>query len=803
MAWKFRAKGVILSLLIPVIAAAQDTPDFYISNQGKDSYPGTSPLLPRKTITATAPLFTNLAGLKGKVKVALRSGDIFDGRLVTTYPIQMQTYADGHGNTGFATLDGSEEFSTGWIKDSDTGSVYKQAIPYQGFTGAGGGINGIGSYSYIYVTEVNKALEKTAPFTARRVLTFYNSLQLVEENPGSFYAPVNTHDNPLMVYVHTSDGSSPNSNEKYRYEVTVRDWAVNSTTQAGNTFDNLWVYGYGAGNGMLPGGDNSSYNKIIFGPGAGIHHLTVRGGVIDHSLFLPSAKNTSEFAVVFYDAEGLQRHCTIKNCMFLDIPEPVYMHTSGSGTRYNVLEIDSTVAFADTTSRRSFNYTSDNDTVLLNNSYADGFGIGYNFGTAKYASFNNCYFKDVGTGIGYGTGNPVNSVVHNCFIKTKSESFTTGIYMQWGTTVQLTNSILHICGSGPGVSSFVYGGGAPSAKITALRNIFICDDSTSSPMIAATIKTGNGQYQTKDKWDNNVYILLHGNKMFWNVINVYGPNSLAKSQVDNFDDWKKQSGQDQHSLFFDLRNDPRGLHAIFVNPEQGDYELADTPEGNQIAAMGAGMTSPITCFIKRPTYEEAADLIRKNEVLSINGCRNPCYQHMLRVNNTLTVKAINTNRIVIQWNIAEQQNIGHYELQRATVNNVFRRVVSIPVGSDSLYSFADNDVTPGIPYQYRLVVVATAGNACYSDAKAAKTDDDRLFSLYPNPSDGKVWLYMNGYLGKVNYHILNSGGQSVIKGNYFSWYGPQGLDFTALPGGIYFMKIETSAGSGIQKFVKK
>ncbi len=171
-----------------------------------------------------------------------------------------------------------------------------------------------------------------------------------------------------------------------------------------------------------------------------------------------------------------------------------------------------------------------------------------------------------------------------------------------------------------------------------------------------------------------------------------GPNGPVKGVVD-FEDWKKQSGQDAHSLFFDLRNDPRGLRAIFVDPASGDYELANTPEGNKIAALGAGMTSPITCFIKKPTYEEAADLIRNNKVLSINGCRNPCTQNTIRVNNTLAVTGNSDNKVTISWNISEQQNIGRYELQKATVNSIFRRVAIIPVSEDTSYSYTDNDVT--------------------------------------------------------------------------------------------------------------
>ncbi len=295
----------------------------------------------------------------------------------------------------------------------------------------------------------------------------------------------------MWMYIHTSDGRSPNLNAKYRYEVTVRDWGVNGTYQSGSVFENIWVRGFGAGNGMLPGGDNSSYNKIIFGPGAGIHHLNVRSGTIDHSLFLPSAKNTSEYAVVFYDVEGLRRHCTIKNSIFLDIPEPIYMHTSNSGTSYSALEINNTVAFADTSNRQTFFYTSNNDSVLLNNVYTDGFDNGYkNYGSAKYAAFSNCYFKDVASyGIGYAS-DPVNSLVNNCFIKTKNASFTIGIYMQAGTSLQLTNSIFHI-NSTAANSEFVYGGGTPGSKINASGNIFICDNAPAATLLAASYIAGN------------------------------------------------------------------------------------------------------------------------------------------------------------------------------------------------------------------------------------------------------------------------------------------------------------------------
>ena len=163
-------------------------------------------------------------------------------------------------------------------------------------------------------------------------------------------------------------------------------------------------------------------------------------------LFLPGPKNTNDFAVVFYDVEGLGRHCTIKNSMFLDIGAPVYAHTS-LGTNYGAVEMDNVLGFAGNSEANGFMFTSNTDTVLLNNVYTDGYTSGYNYGKAKYAAIRNSYFKDVNFGIAYNAINPVQSLVKNVFIKTKGNIYTAGIFMQKNTSLTLTNSIIHLVSS--------------------------------------------------------------------------------------------------------------------------------------------------------------------------------------------------------------------------------------------------------------------------------------------------------------------------------------------------------------------
>ena len=318
----------LLLLNLPVWCGAQVKLDYYVSNAGNDSFPGTSIAFPKKTISAMAPALQNTAYSNGIVKLGLKAGDLFEEGLVTTYPIEVNGYSAGNAaNNALAVLNGTKTFNAGWLKRAGTNFTFNQSIPYDGFLGYGSGA--IGNYSYISVFEIDKELEKTAPYTARKVLSYMPGITEVENNAGSFYTPVGNQ-NPMPVYLHTSDGSSPNDNNRYRYEVTVRDYGINSTFQYNNWFENLWVRGFGGGIGMLPGGNNSYYNKIIFGPGAGIHHAVVRSGTVNHSLFLPGARNTNAFALTFYDNEGLGRHCTIKNSIFLDIPLPCICTQAGA-----------------------------------------------------------------------------------------------------------------------------------------------------------------------------------------------------------------------------------------------------------------------------------------------------------------------------------------------------------------------------------------------------------------------------------------------------------------------------------------
>jgi hypothetical protein len=777
-------------MLIPGKIFCQGNYDIYISNSGSDKNPGTSPQLPRQTITGADSIYKRLYKANGKVSIGLKSGDVFSEDCIASYPMQLNTYYNSTGKNDFALLNGSDKFDSGWMKLRGTLNTYSQPINYSGSMS-----QPIGNYSYIYVIEIDKELEKTAPITARKLLLLAPSIEALDTIPGTFYEPVTTN-NPVTLYLHTSNSSTPNSNSRYRYEVTTRFSSIYDYNSVKNRFENLWVRGYGSGAGLIASADSTYCDHVIFGPGAAIHHMVAKGGTINNCLFLPASNNINQFAFVFYNTNGSGKHNFISNSMFLDIPYPLYSHTNNGNFRS--LQLDSVIAFANNSPGVYFMNISNNDSVMLNNVYVDKYNTDYGNNDALYNSISNCYFKDAAIAIRY-SPSPVQSFITNTFIK----AFSTGILMTSNNSVQIINSIIHMyspAAVNTGVN-FIRNQGYNSNPITASGNIFINDANTRQPVIMATANTDSGIATSYDKWNNNVYIVLRNNKLNWLVTNK--TTNKGSTLVTTFSEWQRQSGQDKNSLYFDLSNDPRGLKAIFIDPDNGDYELANTPEAVQIKALQAGMTNPITCFLQEPTYEHAASMIMNYTPMLINSCRNPCLFSDVRVNYKFDPVELNHEQIQLQWTVAEQQNIDHFEVERSVNDTSFTSIYSSPVTTDSTYLFVDHDIQVNVPYVYRLAVVAKNGNICYSATDTIKVVSAKhKMVIYPNPSTGKIMVSMNGYSGWAYFVITNATGQTVLtSGDYLQNGTAQTFDLTNRSKGIYFLKLSTIDGLYVERFV--
>ncbi|MEO7800429.1 MAG: T9SS type A sorting domain-containing protein [Ginsengibacter sp.] len=788
--------GFLLLLFAYYSTFSQQKFDVFISNSGNDSNAGKIFSNPLRSFEGSLPLIRKTVLEKGSVNIGLESGNYFNDALNPTSSLEVGTYNDRiFYKNNFAILNGSDDYNSGWKSAENMQNVFMQSVPTAGFKG-----EPVGGYNYIFVVEIDKELEKTVPLTARKILSYKSSIKDVEITPGSFYQLPTVSDS-AQVFIHTSDGQSPNLHARFRYEVTARNRAVNSYVYDNNKFENLSVRGYGAGYGLLPGGYNSSYNKIIFGPGAAVHHLVLRNGVIDNSLFLPGVKNIGNIALTFYNAEGFNKMNKISNSIFLDIPYAIYSHTS-YGSHYAKVDLNNVIAFADTSTSCLLVSTSDNDTLTLNNVYTDRYSrvvnVGHNYISPQVVLVNNSCFKDVMTGIVLGT-NSIKAQINNTLIRSDQKPDITVLDMQANTMLSITNSIIHIQGSGSQNNFFSRTLGSKD-QVTATRNIFIGAVNNPNDIVVGRFKSQKGNSSFKDKLDNNIYVLVSGGNMLWNInTNINAQESL----VSSFNEWQRLSGQDANSLFFDLRQDSRGLKAIFIDAENGNYELANTLEGNKIKAIKAGMTQPVTCFLKRPSYEEAAEIIRSGNTLSMNSCKNPCLGTALFSATRLSTSALNNSQILLKWAVKNNQNVDRVEIERSTQGSSFSQIYSSVVNNDSVYTMIDDDVTPLVPYEYRLKITTKKGEQCYSSVNTIiRQFLTYTLNIYPNPTKGAIKMISAGYSGLGTVIVTTPAGHKILEKKVTLISGvPQNLELPKNSRGMYWLRLQLHDASIVKKLV--
>jgi hypothetical protein len=73
----------------------------------------------------------------------------------------------------------------------------------------------------------------------------------------------------------------------------------------------------------------------------------------------------------------------------------------------------------------------------------------------------------------------------------------------------------------------------------------------------------------------------------------------------------------------------------------------------------------------------------------------------------------------------------------------------------------------------------------------------KKFTLYPNPVNGKLQLQLAPNLDYTKATIYNYFGQLVLQSKTTT------IDVSSLAAGVYFIEVETNAGKGVKKFIKK
>ncbi len=670
--------------------------DFYLSSKGTDSNNGKSSLTPKRTFEGINAAISNYAAANKGASIGLEAGSRFRDELdISQNGIRISSFGQDSGKK-FPLITGMDVVRD-WKLSAGRQNVYESSITHT--------VDLINpNYHYLFVAEIDTIRESLFPTSSIRYLTLATSVDQCEKTAGSFYLPALTQ-NPVTICIHASQGT-PGSN-RYRYEVVTRPYGIYSFYNDNSTIENLFLQSSGNGYGMLGAGENTTVNNVVF-QGGGTHHAVIKSGAVNRSLFLPGPKGlSSEIALVFYAPEGNAHDNRITNSIFLDIQNPVLTHTNGA-TAYRSLTIDSTFGFADTLNKQTMFSTDNTDSVSISNNYSYGYK---NFwvGLPRSLTIRNSIIDratEAAVYLGSGVESPCNATVSNTLITTNANDANQGppVFQpsmcfrlgQKSTSLKATNIIFY--GKSTWHTQYetetVFYNTLDN-KVEATNNIYICEVNPDNYMhVINANNTGGKGTASNIKSDYNVYILLKG-IIYWTAY----PNSpQGDGNIFSLSDWQAFTGQDQHSVMIDLRNNPAGLKAIFTDPENGNWTLAQTPQGDSVRKLNAGMLTPPSFYPLRPVYEDVLSYTTLGGLSYLRGARDANHQ------------------LQLEWKTIDEPNLVYFGVESSPDKINFSGTANVHTQGrhqNNLYSFNRSDTSSARVY-FRLRLVNTDSSYTYS-----------------------------------------------------------------------------------------
>lgn len=166
--------------------------------------------------------------------------------------------------------------------------------------------------------------------------------------------------------------------------------------------------------------------------------------------------------------------------------------------------------------------------------------------------------------------------------------------------------------------------------------------------------------------------------------------------------------------------------------------------------------------------------------------------------------AVHKDGVLVDWTTMNEVNNDYFSIERSIDGEDFDEVMRIPGAGTSdgahNYEVIDNPYALGDIY-YRLKQTDFDGKTTRSAIKKVTLTESAFFvKVYPNPVDNNevtVELPVSNYAASIQ--LMNSAGQVVYSG--MSSDSSNVLNVSALPKGIYFLRVMSNTGASSSKLV--
>lgn len=259
------------------------------------------------------------------------------------------------------------------------------------------------------------------------------------------------------------------------------------------------------------------------------------------------------------------------------------------------------------------------------------------------------------------------------------------------------------------------------------------------------------------------------------------------------------------SAYTTINNTSDSMTVIIVNRDMSNSKTVTVNINNFSVANGDYNTLQISSLPGTETFvSHTQNALKKNTVnvnsnsftITVPGLSTTAI--VLHKNIVLSVDFIDINLTMVnghpklQWYTTIKDGCNHYEIQKSVQGQAYQTIHEMDCSHDvslNEYNYTDHSFTEGQVAYYRIKVIDANGKVSYSPVVNCNIQDENKIMVYPNPSDGIV--YVNTKESFV-YRLYNAEGIILKKGASLNSGLPM-LD--GLADGMYILEIQTEKGA--------
>jgi hypothetical protein len=159
--------------------------------------------------------------------------------------------------------------------------------------------------------------------------------------------------------------------------------------------------------------------------------------------------------------------------------------------------------------------------------------------------------------------------------------------------------------------------------------------------------------------------------------------------------------------------------------------------------------------------------------------------------------SLGKNAALLNWATEVEEDLARFVVERSEDGRSFAAIGELNAANEATtYTFIDDDAPTSLAY-YRILARDFDGGEDHSVVRRVtwQLDDERAVKLYPNPVGGLALTigWVSPEAEKVNWHLYNTYGQEVRKGNVGAAAGANQVELAMddLPAGVYLLRLRT------------